>query len=129
MGMVLDLPHPLAGADIPTYTVFGNHERARVRPNGDADYELARKVRSALENAGIPVLENEAVRFKPLGITELVRGIPLYLVATGAEWLGRYRPMLALGPVSDEAPRLALMHNAITSAEFPTGTATYPVGK
>ncbi len=127
IGAVVDLLRPLAEAGIPTYAVLGNHDYAMVRPDGDADYELATKVASALEGAGIRVLENEAVRLGHPSIGGAGGGAPLYLVGTGAAWPGRDRPILSLDQVPDGAPRLAMMHNPNTFAEFPAGAAPFAV--
>ncbi len=128
LGTVVGLVRALPESGIPTYAVLGNHDYAMVRPDGDQDHELARRVRLALESAGLRVLENEAI---PLDL--LMRGgdprggQPLYLLGTGAAWPGLGSPLLALDDLPDDSPRLALMHNPDTFAEFPSGTAPFAV--
>ncbi len=125
IGRAVELLRPLAEAGIPTYAVLGNHDYAMVRPDGNADYELARSVASALEEDGIRVLENEAV---PLALAGSQDGAgALYLLGTGADWPGEDRPPVALAEVPNGVPRIAMMHNPDTFAEFPAGAAPFAV--
>lgn len=124
----VELVRPLPEAGIRTYAVLGNHDYAMLRPDGNADYELARKVRSELEAIGVRVLENEAVPLSlPGNQGEAGPEEQLYLIGTGAAWPGRDRPAVALAEVPDGAPRLVMMHNPNTFAEFPAGAAPFAV--
>ncbi len=108
---LLELIDPLLDSDIPTHAVLGNHDHAV----GAAD-ELTR----ALQDAGVPVLRNQAVAV--LGpVQDAAR--QLYVVGVGPD-----RPDLvdidaALADVPSTAPRVILMHNPTVFDQLPAGTA------
>lgn len=81
-------------------------------------------MREALEASGVRVLKNEAVALESPEETD---GESLYLVGIGAHWPDEDRPAEALSQVSDEAPRLVMMHNPDSFAAFPAGTAPIAV--
>jgi len=106
-----ELLRPVLDSGIPTYAVLGNHDHAV-----DAADELG----TALEDAGVPVLRNQAVPVPGLGGD-------LYVVGVGPE-----TPVLAdvdeaLAGVPDDAPRVVLMHNPTVFDEFPPGSAPLTV--
>jgi predicted MPP superfamily phosphohydrolase len=57
---VVELIRPLIEANIPTYAVLGNHDYSH-KPSRP---ELAEQVETALENLGVVVLQNEAVKLR-----------------------------------------------------------------
>ena len=115
----VELVRPLAAAGIPTYAVLGNHDWGLNHRDGSRNAEAARMVRAALEEAGIPVLDNRAV---PVG-----RGGSLHLVGIGSEWAGDDDVARALGGLPPEAPRIVFMHNPDTFREIPAGAAPLAV--
>lgn len=115
---------PLAEAGIPTYCVLGNHDYEMPTKDAPKDEALAAAVRSALEEAGIVVLENEAVELPgPAGSD----GEPLYLVGIGAHLPGHDLPEVALARVPDGAARIVLMHHPNSFEAMPPGSAPLAV--
>ena len=117
----VDLVRPLVKAGIPTYAVLGNHDYGMSGKKTDPNVELANKVETALESAGIEVLENEAVQLPQLGSNQ-----SLYLVGVGSLWANRSKIDKALRDVPNGSPRIAVMHNPDTFEQFPPSTA--PLG-
>ena len=111
---VLELAGPLIESGIPTYTVMGNHDYAV-----DAADELTR----ALEDAGIPVLHNEA---RPIPSPE-GGGNPLYVVGIGPAIPNEADIAASLDDVPDDAPRIVVMHNPTVYDQLPAGTAPLAV--
>ena len=117
----VDLVRPLPDAGIPTYAVLGNHDYA----SGAAD-----ELRAALEDAGVVVLENEAVALPEPGDADdsNIAGEPaLHLVGIGPHLPGQARPEAALDGLPDGAPRLVMMHNPVTFDALPAGAAPVAV--
>ena len=119
----VSLVAPLVAAGIPTYAVLGNHDYAM--PTGEApkNTALADAVQSALEDAGITVLQNEAA---PLP-TAQAEALPLYIVGVGAHVAAEDRPEAALAAVPNNAPRIVLMHHPESFKAFPADTAPLAV--
>ena len=84
---------PLA-ARKPVYAVLGNHDW----------WKNGRKVRRALESAGIVVLENQARELS-------LRGCRFWLVGVGDLWEGHPDVRGSFAQVRDAAPVIALTHN------------------
>ena len=80
--------------------------------------ELANRVETALNSAGIEVLNNEAVEMQLPGSNE-----PLYLVGVDSRWANRDDVDEALADVPDNSPRIAMMHNPDSFAKFPANSA------
>ncbi|CAN5144348.1 metallophosphoesterase [soil metagenome] len=123
------LINPLIKAGIPTYAVFGNHDYGMSYPDSVKNERLANAVRQALSQAGVRVLENEAV---PLGLpnennapkeTAGKSDSTLYLVGIGSRYAGNANPEIALAQVPENAPRIIFMHNPDSFAEFPADVA------
>ena len=104
---LLELLQPVLDSGIPTYAVLGNHDHAV----GGAD-----ELTTALEDAGIPVLVNEAAPVESLAGD-------LHVVGVGAETAGLADVEQALSDVPDDAPRVVFMHNPTVFDEFPAGSA------
>jgi uncharacterized protein len=107
---VRELAQPLADSGIPTFAVLGNHDHAA---------GMAEELTDALEEIGIPVLQNEAV---PVEGTE-----GLQVVGIGAARPGLADVDAALADVPDGAPRIVLMHNPSVFPELPAGSAPLTV--
>lgn len=118
----VDLVRPLVEAGIPTYAVLGNHDYGLDKRSARPNVELANRVETALESAGIQVLENEAVQLPLLESNE-----PLYLVGVGSLWAGRDNVQQALSDVPDSSSRIVMMHNPDTFEQFPANTAPLSV--
>ncbi|MGY1707401.1 metallophosphoesterase [Geodermatophilus sp. SYSU D00697] len=108
---LLELLDPLLASGIPTVAVLGNHDHAV----GAAD-----ELTGALEDAGVPVLRNEAVPVPGLGDRP---EDTLHVVGVGADLPGLADVDRALADVPDEAPRVVLMHNPTVFPELPPGSA------
>ncbi len=110
----VELVRPLADAGIPTYAVFGNHDYSLMYQDSELGDDAARDLASRLEEVGIEVLENETrAMVSPRG------GAPLHLVGIGSVWAGYSRPRDALAQLSDDDPRIVLMHNPVAFRDLP----------
>ena len=110
---IMEILRPLAGSDIPTYAVLGNHDWGLTRPmpEDQPNREAGRELRDSLEAAGIPVLHNRS---------EVVRhpesGDSLYVVGIGSQWFQADSAAVATAGVPGTSARLVMMHNP---ASFP----------
>ena len=114
---------PLLKAGIPVYAVLGNHDYGMNYPDSIKNESLANAVRQTLLQAGVRVLENEAV---PLALSG-ENNSALYLIGIGSRYAGNAKPEIALAQIPDNAPRIILMHNPDTFAEFPANAAPFAV--
>lgn len=123
---VLEIVRPLSAAGIPTFAVLGNHDYSLDLRDDPKNDQLARRLREALESAGVRVLDNEAVR---LARTADAGAAPetLYLVGLGSEWADEARPDVALQGVPAGAPRIVFMHNPNSFLKIPAGAAPLAV--
>ena len=120
------LVKPLADAGIPTYAVLGNHDYSMPTEEASKDAALASEVRSALQRAGVRVLQNESVPF-PSPQEDLQQNQPpLYLVGIGAHIPDEDKPKVALAQLPEGAPRLVMMHHPESFPLFPKDSA--PLG-
>lgn len=119
---VIELIRPLTEANIPTYAVLGNHDYGMKGKNVKPDSKLAAQLETALENAGIKVLNNEAVKIPLQG-----QDSDLYLVGVDAHWANNDRVDQALAQISSNSPRIAMMHNPKSFEAFPANTAPFAV--
>lgn len=92
----------LARLSAPAAAVLGNH---------DWEHE-GERMRDALANAGVPVLENRAVRLA-------VRGEPLWVAGLADERERDPRPGEALADVPPDAPLIVLCHDPDTFPYVP----------
>lgn len=97
---------PLTEARIPTFAVLGNHDYGLAKRGGDANEDLAKALREALEANGITILVNESV---PVHLAPGDQ--PLYVVGVGSYYARRDNPEEALAGVPPSAPRIVMMHN------------------
>ncbi len=108
---LMGLLDPLLNSGIPTFAVLGNHDHAV----GAAD-----ELTTALEDAGVPVLRNEAA---PVPGLEGADGEALHVVGVGPDRPGLADVDEALADVPDGAPRVVLMHNPTVFPELPPSSA------
>ncbi|MEM7554425.1 MAG: metallophosphoesterase [Cyanobacteria bacterium P01_A01_bin.84] len=114
----VNLVRPLVEAGIPTYAVLGNHDYGMSKKSASPNTKLANRLETALESAGIKVLENETVKLQLPNSNE-----PLYLVAVGSLWANRDNVQKALKGLPDKSPRIVMMHNPDTFEQFPSNSA------
>lgn len=118
----VDIVRPLIEAGIPTYAVLGNHDYGMSSKKAQPKTKEAERLETALEAAGIEVLENEAVPLKLPNSNE-----SLYLVGVGSLWANRDNVQQALSNVPDDSPRITMMHNPDTFEQFPSSSAPLAV--
>ena len=123
------LLRPIREAGIPVYAVLGNHDYGMGYPDSVKNERLAAAVRSTLEAASIPVLDNRAV---PLVLQSENAGetnspanndAALYLVGIGSRYAGNAKPEIALAQVPENAPRIIFMHEPDSFAAIPANAA------
>jgi predicted MPP superfamily phosphohydrolase len=119
---VIGLLKPLLDARLPVYGVLGNHDYG-VGVSQEEGEGYAARVEEALEAAGIPILQNEAVRLELPGHS----GNALYLVGIGEHEFGHDDPERALAGLPEDAARLVMMHNPKTFKEVPARAAPLAV--
>ncbi|MGB3401602.1 MAG: metallophosphoesterase [Microcoleaceae cyanobacterium] len=118
----VEIVRPLVEAGIPTYAVLGNHDYGMSSRSAAPETENAQRIETALEAAGIEVLENESVQLRLPESNELI-----YLVGVGSLWAKRDNVELALSTVPSDSPRIAMMHNPDTFEQFPANSAPLAV--
>ncbi len=118
----VSIVRPLAEAGIPTYAVLGNHDYGMDSKTASPDGQLASDLATALEEAGIVVLENESVTMQLPDSSE-----PLYLAAVGSLWADNDDAEAALSEIPEGSPRIAMMHNPDSFELFPANTAPLAV--
>ncbi|WP_319423032.1 metallophosphoesterase [Pleurocapsa sp. FMAR1] len=118
----VNLVSPLVEAGIPTYAVLGNHDYGMSSKSAQPNTELAERVETALESAGIQVLKNEAVKLQLPDNDE-----PLYLVGVGSLWANQDDVQQALSNVPDSSSRIVMMHNPDSFEKLPANSAPLAV--
>ncbi len=125
MHEVLGILQPIIDAKLPTYAVLGNHDYELMNENSQKDSHIARRVRFALDSAGIPLLDNRAVAVYPGADSSAANA--LWLVGVGERWAKNDHPDVALSQVPATAPRLVFMHDPDSFAHIPSGAAPFAV--
>lgn len=118
----VDIVSPLVEAGIPTYAVLGNHDYGMSSKTAIPKVQQAQRLATALEAAGIEVLQNESV---PLSLAE--SNETLYLVGVGSLWANRDDVDRALSTLANDSPRITMMHNPDTFEQFPADSAPFSV--
>lgn len=112
----VNLVRPLGESGIPVFAVLGNHDYSLEKQDGQKNERLAEQLATKLEEAGIEVLENEAV------VIERSDGV-LHLVGIGSDWANNSAPERALSGIGSDAPRVIFMHNPLAYRDLEAGTA------
>jgi predicted MPP superfamily phosphohydrolase len=126
MHEVLDILQPILDAKIPTYAVLGNHDYELMNENSEKDNHVARRVRFALDSAGIPMLDNTAIVVYPAGADSTAANA-LWIVGVGDKWAKNDHPDAALARVPAGAARNGVMHDPDSFAHIPAGEAPVAV--
>ncbi|MGB7439583.1 MAG: metallophosphoesterase [Coleofasciculaceae cyanobacterium] len=122
---VVDLVRPLPEAGIPTYAVLGNHDYGMISLDTPPKEDLATRLETALEAAGINVLRNEAVK---LSLPENSANNPaFYLVGIGSHLAKLDKPQAAVAEVPADQARIVMMHNPKSFLALPAQTAAVAV--
>lgn len=115
VGTVLDLLAPLIDAEIPVFAVLGNHDYA---------VDGAEELTTALREAGVVVLHNEAAQIAhPAGPAVA----PLHVVGLAATRPGLTDVDAALSGLPADVPRVVMMHNPTAFPRLPAGSAPLAV--
>ena len=120
---VVDLLRPLTEAGIPTYAVLGNHDYGIKNKGVEPDLKLAAQLDKSLESISVKVLNNE-VEAIPLED----RASELYVVGIDSHWANDDKVESALAQISDDTPRVVMMHNPDSFEDFPANTAPFAMG-
>lgn len=126
----IEILQPLAASGIPTFAVLGNHDYSLNKKDDPKDAQLAVRLREALQEIGVRVLNNEAAALPISGGSAGQEGAPaaaLHLVGIGSEWAHEAHAEEALQGVPSEAPRIVFMHNPNTFPDIPAGAAPFAV--
>ncbi|MGQ4646296.1 metallophosphoesterase [Lyngbya aestuarii] len=128
---VVDLVRPLPEAGIPSYAVLGNHDYGMISLDTPPKDKLAAKLETALEEAGVEVLHNEAVRLNlPKNAANNFspdNAEAFYLVGISSHLAKRDQPKVAIAQVSSDNPRIVMMHNPRSFLALPAQTAPVAV--
>ncbi|MEL6930517.1 MAG: metallophosphoesterase [Cyanobacteria bacterium J06600_6] len=118
----VDIVSPLVEAGIPTYAVLGNHDYGMSAKEAEPKTNEAKRLETALETAGIEVLENEVASLQLPDSED-----PFYLVGVGSLWADRDNVDQAISSVPDRSARIVMMHNPDTFEQFPSNSAPLAV--
>ncbi len=118
---VLDLLQPLIDSKIPTYAVLGNHDYELMNEGSRKETHVARRVRFALDSAGIRMMDNKSVAVFAPGDSS--RAGALYIVGVGDKWAMNDSAAAALARLPADAPRIVFMHNPDSYAQIPANQA------
>jgi hypothetical protein len=122
MQEVLGLLQPLIDSKIPTYAVLGNHDYELMNEHSREETFIARRVRFALDSAGIHMMDNKSVAVWAPGADSATSG-PLYIVGVGERWAHNDSAAATLAKLAPGAPRIVFMHDPDSYAQIPAGQA------
>ena len=124
---VLALLQPLIDSRIPTFAVLENHDYELMNEGSRKETHVARRVRFALDSAGIRMMDNRSVAVYAAGADSTARGEALYIVGVGDKWAMNDSAAAALGRLPADAPRIVFMHNPDSFAQIPANQAPLAV--
>lgn len=125
MQEVLGLLQPLIDSKIPTYAVLGNHDYEMMNEGSRKETQVARRVRHALDSAGIHMMDNKVVAVYAPG--DSTRSGPLYIVGVGDKWAMNDSATQTLAKVPATAARIVFMHDPDSYAQIPANQAPLAV--
>jgi uncharacterized protein len=123
----VDLFSPFAYMGIPVYAVLGNHDYAMETRSSLKLTWVAQRLKTTLQNAGIRVLENEAVALELGDSRNREADQPLFLVGIGPYYPDEDQVQKAFSDVPENAARIVMMHNPQSFREIPSGRAPLAV--
>ncbi|WP_341962557.1 metallophosphoesterase [Planococcus maritimus] len=121
----IEVLKPLKDANIPMYTVMGNHDFGLKEKNSKPLNEAAERMRQALKELGVKVLHNESIMLTTDDSAEDTSG--LYLAGVGSNWMNEDDATKALEGIPSEAARVVMMHNPNSFKKFPADSAPFAV--
>lgn len=121
----IEVLKPLKDANIPMYTVMGNHDFGLKEKNSKPLNEAAERMRQALKELGVKVLHNESIMLTTDDSAEDTSG--LYLAGVGSNWMDEDDAAKALEGIPSEAARVVMMHNPNSFEKFPADSAPFAV--
>jgi hypothetical protein len=114
----IKLLRPLTEAQIDVIAVLGNHDYSVVDYNApEIDRARAQRLKEALEEANVTVLENE------VAVVESPSGAALHIAGIGSLMAQQSEPAVTLEKVRGDDPRVVIMHNPSSFGDLPPGTA------
>jgi predicted MPP superfamily phosphohydrolase len=143
MREVLAILQPILSAHIPTYAVLGNHDYSLMNEHSDQENAVARRVRIALDSAGVHMMDNKVMPLKSpadtavaapddgdpdqardmIGDSTVAASRPLYIVGIGEKWAKNDHVSEALAKVPAGSARIVFMHDPDSYAHVPAGEA------
>jgi uncharacterized protein len=126
MQEVLGLLQPLIDARIPTYAVLGNHDYEMMNEHSRRETQVARRVRFALDSAGIHMMDNKSVAVWAPG-ADSATSAPLYIVGVGDRWARNDSAAATLARLPAGVPRIVFMHDPDSYAQIPPKQAPVAV--
>ena len=115
---VVEILRPALVAQIPVVAVLGNHDYSLMKKESAERPPIAEYLTERLREAGVTVLENDAVAVPAPG-----GGEPLWVAGIGSVWAEDSFPDRAVAAVPAGAPRLVLMHNPESFRQIPADAA------
>jgi predicted MPP superfamily phosphohydrolase len=126
MQEVLGLLQPLIDSRIPTYAVLGNHDYELMNEHSRKETFIARRVRFALDSAGIHMMDNKSVAVWAPG-ADSATSRPLYVVGVGDKWARNDSAASTLAKLPPGVPRIVFMHDPDSYAQIPANQAPLAV--
>ncbi|HEX8942996.1 MAG TPA: metallophosphoesterase, partial [Gemmatimonadaceae bacterium] len=139
MREVLAILHPIIDSHIPTYAVLGNHDYSLMNEHSDQENAVARRVRIALDSAGIHMMDNRVTSLRSPadtvaaapdddgvgdgGDASAAPSPPLYIVGIGEKWAKNDHGAETLAKVPAGSARVVFMHDPDSYAHLPAGEA------
>jgi uncharacterized protein len=122
---VLAILQPLLDARIPVYAVLGNHDYDLMNEGSQKESRVARRVRLALDSAGVRMMDNRTLALVPPGGDSATAA--LYLAGIGEKWAKNDHATATMAQLPAGAPRLVFMHDPDSYAHIPAGEAPIAV--
>ncbi len=123
---VIDLLRPLTQAGLKVYAVLGNHDYAMETGSALKLSWVADKLKSSLEEIDISVLHNQNVQLTSDSSTP-DKNDSLTLVGIGPYYPNEGNVDKALAGITDETPRLIMLHNPELFRQIPAGQAPFAI--